>query len=357
MIVGGGLSGLAAAWQLHRHGVPCVVLEARERLGGRVLTVPIDGGCFDLGPSWVWPGQPQVADLLRQFGIATYEQVCEGDLLHQVADGTLHRDSALKPMQHALRIEGGVGALVDALARDLPADTIRRGAVVTGVDASADTVVVTVGTRRDAVAHLAAHVALALPLRLAARLAFEPSIGEDALRALDSTATWMAAHAKIVATYDAPFWRDSGLSGDAFSRRGPLAEIHDASPAIGGPFALMGFAGVDAPSRAAVGRAALMQAAVAQLGELFGAQAAEPRHCELVDWSGEVFTATPADQIAPSGHPEYGVRPPLPANWHGRLHFIGSETSLAHGGLIEGALDQGIAYANHIAGLRPARLV
>ncbi len=38
----------------------------------------------------------------------------------------------------------------------------------------------------------------------------------------------MAGHAKVVALYERPFWREQGLSGDAISHCGTLAEIHDA---------------------------------------------------------------------------------------------------------------------------------
>ena len=58
-IVGGGLAGLHAARLLHAAGVDFVLIEARDRLGGRILTadaagLPCEEG-FDLGPSWYWP--------------------------------------------------------------------------------------------------------------------------------------------------------------------------------------------------------------------------------------------------------------------------------------------------------------
>ena len=107
----------------------------------------------------------------------------------------------------------------------------------------------------------------------------------------------MAGHAKFFAFYDTPFWRDHGLSGSALSRSGPLAEIHDASPATGGPFALMGFVGVDGPARARMAAGELAEKARGQLRELFGADAARPLHHHVMDWSNEAFTAAPSDRI------------------------------------------------------------
>ena len=69
LIVGGGLSGLALADHLARQGTDFLLVEAQERLGGRIMTKDIAGGRFDLGPAWFWPGQPRMAALSRRFNI------------------------------------------------------------------------------------------------------------------------------------------------------------------------------------------------------------------------------------------------------------------------------------------------
>ena len=71
LIVGGGLAGLSLAWQCHQRGIDYRLIEARDRLGGRVLSQAVTGvrpgsdprqtSYFDLGPSWFWPGQPRIA--------------------------------------------------------------------------------------------------------------------------------------------------------------------------------------------------------------------------------------------------------------------------------------------------------
>lgn len=53
LVVGGGVSGLAAAHALDRSGVDVVVLEARDRLGGRTHTADIAGAQIDLGAAWI----------------------------------------------------------------------------------------------------------------------------------------------------------------------------------------------------------------------------------------------------------------------------------------------------------------
>eukprot|EP01035_Chromulina_nebulosa_P045815 gene45815-62047_t len=57
-VVGAGYAGLAAAYRLKQAGAKVIVLEARNRVGGRSLTAPMkDGGWVDYGGQWVGPTQ------------------------------------------------------------------------------------------------------------------------------------------------------------------------------------------------------------------------------------------------------------------------------------------------------------
>ena len=133
-------------------------------------------------------------------------------------------------------------------------------------------------------------------------------------------------------------------------QRGPLAEIHDASPNIGEGYSLFGFVGLDAKTRARVGEAELLGMATEQLVSIYGEQARKYSEVFLQDWSMEVFTAGPRDQEPQMHHPQYGLDPELGAGWAERLKFISSESSFTNGGLIEGALEAGLSYAQGIIG-------
>ncbi len=164
----------------------------------------------------------------------------------------------------------------------------------------------------------AARVVLAMPLRLAAGLGVS----------VPDAPTWMAGHAKLVATYPTAFWRSMGLNGDAISHCGPLAEIHDASPVGGETGALFGFAHVGAARRPG-----FRDAAIAQLARLFGPGAATPDEVIIKDWSTDTVTATHADLNPPPRHPTYNALPPTR-----RLIIAGTEVSREDGGFLEGAL-------------------
>ena len=74
VIVGAGLSGLMAARTLLAAGIEPLVLEARDRVGGRTWTRPAgDGTLLDLGGQWIGPTQRRVLALTEGFGVQTFK--------------------------------------------------------------------------------------------------------------------------------------------------------------------------------------------------------------------------------------------------------------------------------------------
>jgi monoamine oxidase len=346
-IIGGGLAGLNAARLLHRAGVDFLLLEARDRLGGRIQTVdergrPSKDG-FDLGASWVWPeAQPAVADLVQDLGLVLMPQHGEGDVVfHRMSREAPQRfrRAGDTPTDPSMRVVGGTGALVAALARDLPGDRIRLGARVTQMELGDDGVRLTVeGPDGTAETISAGHSIAALPPRLLeATVAFAPALDEAMARRWRDTPTWMAPHAKFFAFYDRPFWREAGLSGTAQSLVGPLPEIHDATTASGRA-ALLGFLGVGAGQRASVGKAALTAACLDQLARFFGEEARQPRATLIADWATEPFTTTALD-LSDGGHPAAGEKAWVKGPWQKRLTLAGSETSPTDPGYVAGAIE------------------
>lgn len=82
IVVGAGVAGLAAARQLVAAGVDTVVLEARDRVGGRTEgTTTADGFPIDLGGQWIGPTQTRVWALARELGLATFDTWNEGSMV------------------------------------------------------------------------------------------------------------------------------------------------------------------------------------------------------------------------------------------------------------------------------------
>ena len=69
VIVGGGIAGLATAFELHARRVPFVVLEGASRLGGVILTERVQGFAIDAGPDSLLVQKPAAIELCRELGL------------------------------------------------------------------------------------------------------------------------------------------------------------------------------------------------------------------------------------------------------------------------------------------------
>lgn len=345
IIVGAGISGLRAASLLAAQGIECQILEARDRVGGRVLSEEVEGrpelGRFDLGPTWFWPDmEPVITTLIQKLGIQTFEQPTIGQFLfdrdpsQSVERHTLPTDD----VQRSMRLVGGIRTLVDAIAETLPEKTVKLSTQVKQIHKKEDgtfalKIVRSNGTEEEI--HTRALI-LTAPLRLVEHtIAFTPALTKTLVASLRNQATWMADQAKIMAIYETPFWREQGLSGQAMSQVGPLQEVHDASPNKGSG-ALVGFFGISPSQRQTIGGEAIRQVVIDQLVRLYGPAAKDPVAMLYKDWAVDINTAVEEDWLPMSDFPTYGL-PETADEWPG-LVFAGTETSEIQGGHIEGAL-------------------
>ena len=78
VIIGAGASGLTAATDLKKAGLTVAVLEARDRVGGRLWTNDIDGATLEIGGQWVSPDQDALIETLDGLGLETYSRYREG---------------------------------------------------------------------------------------------------------------------------------------------------------------------------------------------------------------------------------------------------------------------------------------
>jgi monoamine oxidase len=124
VIVGAGLAGLSVARALRAEGRDVILLEARDRVGGRTLNHEIaPGKVVEVGGQWVGPTQTRLLELARDLGVDTYPTHAKGE--HLIAVGDKHvRYTGLIPRlsPHVLADYGQAQLRLDAMARKVPVD-------------------------------------------------------------------------------------------------------------------------------------------------------------------------------------------------------------------------------------------
>ena len=124
VIVGGGLAGLAAARKLTAGGIECLVLEARDRVGGRTLNHSIgDGKIVEVGGQWVGPTQTRVLELMRELGLESFPTYHQGEHVIEY-EGELQRYTGTIPRisKRLLADFGQAQWKLDRMARKVPAE-------------------------------------------------------------------------------------------------------------------------------------------------------------------------------------------------------------------------------------------
>ncbi|OIJ26771.1 amine oxidase [Nocardioides luteus] len=123
VVVGGGISGLVAAREVAAKGRSVVVLEARDRVGGRVLNHELaDGSVIEAGGAFVGPTQDHVLGLCDELGIRTFKEHTAGDSVYvsrgirQTYQGTVPPDPLILPDAGRLQLQ------LDQMSKDVPVD-------------------------------------------------------------------------------------------------------------------------------------------------------------------------------------------------------------------------------------------
>lgn len=333
IIVGGGLSGLTLAYLLSKKGVICTVLEASDRLGGRIQTVK---GALDtpleLGATWFSDVHLNLISLLKELEINKYPQFSKGISLFQTKSfEPPQKFDVPESEKPSYRIAGGTQSIINSLAEKLgPKNIFFNTKVISIIE---DNGVLNIKTANDET-FMANKVILCLPPQLvASNISFLPVLDKEIEKILPTVQTWMAGAIKFTLEYSEPFWRKEGFSGMLYSHSGIVAEMYDHTNFEENKFGFTGFLNGGAASYTLEVR---KEYVLSQLEELLGEKSQHP-----TTYFDKIWT----DEFVLSGNPI--IHRPHQNNGHsylqkeymnGKLLFCGTETASEFAGYMEGAL-------------------
>ncbi len=333
VIVGGGLSGLYLANLVQEAAKEVVVLEAADRLGGRIHTIQgVEATPMELGATWFSDMHPRLLALLGKLELEKFPQFSAGISLFQTKSFEPPQKFYIPESEApSYRIAGGTGALITKLASQLPATVIQMNQRVKEIHDAEKGLEIVTGTGD----HFSADkVILCIPPQLAGvSIQFSPELPESLATVLPSVQTWMAGAIKFTIEYTAPFWREAGYSGMLYSHAGIVMEMYDHTNFEATRFGFTGFLNGGAVNYPiAVRKELVLQQLVLLLGEKAG---------DVLSYQDKIWT----DDLLVSGntaaqrpHQNNG-HPLLQAGYlKNRLFFCNTETATEFGGYMEGAV-------------------
>ncbi|GAA4821089.1 flavin monoamine oxidase family protein [Algivirga pacifica] len=346
IIVGGGLTGLVTAYSLKKAGIEdFLILEAQDRLGGRVKTIFHEGHLpVEMGPTWVHHNHYELLNLLKELDIPAFPQFDQGTARYQMMGQV---QSFVPPAGQApsYRIGGGSEIVTQKLSESLTSKQYRLSTQVTSIREEDDHHLLLMDNKGNE--YRANTVIFTIPPKFALQtVAFTPALPEDLQYLMKSTYTWMSSYIKSAVVYKTPFWKEKGFSGMAFSQEGPMAELYDHTDIQEEGYALQGFVSM-IPKYMQMTKEEREQAVIQQLVQFFGKEAEDYLSYYEKDWSKDPHSAVPNDTLAPSKH-LYGHLLYQKNYLNGKLRFSCTETSPENGGFMEGAVLAGKEAANFV---------
>lgn len=333
LIIGAGLTGLTAAYQLRNTSLKVLVVEARSRVGGRIYTLGFkEGRPVEMGATWLGNKHENLVALLDELGIETFEQVIGEKAIYEAISTSPHYLATLpENPEPSLRIKGGTHMVIKKMMDQIDDLEIGFSQEVKYIIDRTDHLEV----KNDEAAWKARKVITTLPPNLLGNVInFLPELSNELVRLTQQTHTWMGESIKIALTYDKPFWRSNDVAGTIISNVGPIPEMYDHSNYEDNYFCLMGFLN---GSYHAVDKEDRLAMILQQLEKYFGAVVHSYQSYSEKVWNKEKETYFPYESpVIPhqyNGHQVYQQ-----TYMNDKLMIAGTETSAVFPGYMEGAV-------------------
>lgn len=331
-ILGGGLSGLLIAYMLKKAGVSCQILEARNRLGGRIYTIRSDNDPpIELGATWLGKKHHYLMDLLDELEIDIYEQQMGSKAYYEPMSVSPPQLVDLPPNDEpSYRISGGTDHVIQVLANRLKHNQIHYNQTVKTIRKT-DTQL-EIETESD-LFKSDLTISTIPPKLFVDRIDFFPSLPNELTDIASQTHTWMGESIKVALTFEESFWRNSNSSGTIFSNVGPVNEMYDHSN--NHHYALKGFMNNAYHS---ISREQRRELVLEQLRRFYGEKVDSYRSYRECIWQKEPLTFSsyhhPVIPHQHNGHPIF-QKPFLDR----KLLIAGSETATEFPGYMDGAVE------------------
>lgn len=334
IIIGAGLCGLTTAYLLRKAGRDVMLIEARDRIGGRIYTLEEEQSTpLEMGATWLGEKHVHLLDLIKELKLEIFPQHLGGTAIYEPISTSPPQLVKLPPNDEpSYRIKGGTTALINALRDHLDSDHIYLGEVVEAIQQQKDKRIAVVTQNTTFTAD---QLVITVPPYLwQSTIKFSPEVNEALVQTAKHTHTWMGESIKVGLRYGEPFWRKENTSGTIFSSVGPIPEMYDHSDYKNEKFALVGFMnGVYANTT----REHRLQLILQQLEKYYGPQVKQYLSYEEGVWAQETFTYQPySSSLLP--HQNNGNELLRSEHWGTRLFFAGSETAPQFPGYMDGAV-------------------